>query len=589
MSTSLSEAIGPLPAQPHSGAEHQGFHKTQLLKEVRPCLDLRLDTSRLLDRGAIAADTRFNAERHFRQLLVRSGEQVSGDEVWLRVSPYFRGSLIECFDQAAHDLEPCAHTFLQIARLQDKVGFLEELASPSFSGRKAMALVWNLMAIAGIDEAFFIDGSTMLPSSGQRSACCEYGAPTALRSLGAFTDGKSWYEKQGAIAQVSQRAFRSLITEFEDDLVFEEKIVDPRMSKAKDFDKMVFERSALYVSEMQPSHRAYRSACQFLNSLPTGTFNASLSPLSEWYSSSGKLLEVMNRASSATSTTGSLGEFMSAVMAMKGCGEAHALHHEVRDRLVAGKGSIFSQYASDALIADTLPTEISCALAWAMIGSFLSLLGDFMKYPAEDAVRIFFSLLNADDEKLEAMSKEMRERVRKEEFPDEELPAKIEPMMVQIRQKVLREFENSAEIASVKVRANTNHVQIQRFLRYSKEMEILTEEPLTFVQQSLHFLTRMPLARLASAYPELIDRLTPQFQIGDETTLEELLHAARGSEREWIMFELLFGHYKHVSALFVRYLDHNPQDAIPTENVYPLFLLSKYICNQRHVFTLKLQ
>jgi hypothetical protein len=248
-----------------------------LPKELRPLIDLRIDTSRLLDREVIVADRQFNAERHLKRLLVRPDEHPSGDVVWIRVYRPFGTCFLECVDPAAHDLERCGHTFVQLDKFQNSVGFLEELAAPSFSGRKAMTLIWNLMAIGRINEALLHDGSMLLPSSSQKAACCDTGAPTYLRPLGAFTDGKSWYEKQGAIARVSQSALRSALEGFEDDLVFGEKTEDPRLPLLKDFDRMVFERCALYASEMQASRRAYLCACQFLNSLPTRAFDASLS------------------------------------------------------------------------------------------------------------------------------------------------------------------------------------------------------------------------------------------------------------------------------------------------------------------------
>ena len=573
----------------------------QPVKEVRPCFNLRVDTGRLLGREVLAAEE-FNAERHFRQLALGPDERPIGEAVWMRVSHLSSGSLIECVDPAADDLELCDHTFIQLLKVQDGIGFLEELAAPSFPGWKAINLVWNLMAISGMDETIFHDGSMLLPASGRKAPCCEYGALTDLRPLSVFTDGNSWYEKQGAIPKISLGSFSSLGGE---DVVFRS---EPRLSRCKDFDRAVFNRCALYLSEMQPSRRAYVSACNFLRSLPIGMFDASLSLLSERYPTLEKLREVIRQAALATSANGSLGELMRAVMAKKEDGEFHAIHHEIRDRLVSNRGTVLSQYISDTLLDDSLPTDLSCALALLVVNGFISLEGD---------VEAAISVMKADDDQLEAMTKKTCEefwkkivfavtkpgnahldelskksyeeiwKEAKKAFPDTPKPPVNAVLTSQIRQMIRWLCENYDEIASVKVYANSNRVQRQRYIRYNQAT--LSMDLFRLTQQALLYLVRLPMARLSSACPELVDFLKTKFQVTEETTIEELLNTSGASEKEWIMCELLQGSEKHLSTLFVRYMDHHPTERIPLEDLYPIFMLSKHICDSKGEFTLKLR
>ena len=97
------------------------------------------------------------------------------------------------------------------------------------------------------------------------------------------------------------------------------------------------------------------------------------------------------------------------------------------------------------------------------------------------------------------------------------------------------------------------------------------------------------MARLSSACPELVDFLKTKFRLTGEITIEELLNSSGASEKEWIMYELLHGSEKHLSTLFVRYMDHHPTERIPLEDVYPIFMLSKHICDSKSNFTLKLR
>jgi hypothetical protein len=275
-----------------------------------------------------------------------------------------------------------------------------------------------------------------------------------------------------------------------------------------------------------------------------------------------------------------------AVMEMKDDGKFHALHHEVRDRLVAGKGSVFSQYLADALSADTLPTEISCALAWTVLGCFLDCVRG-MGYSAEDMLGLVISMIQADDSQLEAMSKKMCADVRERFFCEGPQPSEALPLTALLRLRDLKDFETTDEIASVKACANSNHVQRQRLVRYGDE--VLTIDPLSAAQKALQYLLRLPMSRLASAYPELVDLLSSRFELREETTVEDLIHMSGSLESKWIIHELLAGYIKHVSTLFVRYLDRNPMDGLQPESLYPLFLLAKHVCRERRTFTLKLQ
>ena len=147
--------------------------------------------------------------------------------------------------------------------------------------------------------------------------------------------------------------------------------------------------------------------------------------------------------------------------------------------------------------------------------------------------------------------------------------------------------ERHDEISTVKAVANSNRLQRQRYFRYTQE-GTLSMDLFGLTQQALLYLARVPVARLSSACPALVDFLRSKFQLTNETTIEQLIGSSSNPEGELIMRELLHGCEKHLSALFVGYIDSHPVEKIPVEELYPIFMLSKHVCNNRSEFALKL-
>ncbi len=567
-----------------------------IVRAVKPCVDLRVDLSRLPDRETLLHESRLSPELRAGRMFLRSGEKdlPDGKMIWLRVLPAADQCTFELVDLLAVDLEKCQRVFALVHGFQDHVGFLSKLAAPSFPGKRAIDVLWNLMALGGMETMFFGDGSTLLASSSHAPACCDSGALTSLRSIGAFADGKSWYEMQGATGEQPAIPFQSFALAVEplaDDLLEDSKDRRILTRRPEEFDRMVFERRSFLLREFQPSLKAYRLACHFLHSLPLRTLDDGLARLSDRYPSLLRLRETLSEASSVTSCSGSVGGLVKSMMKRRDVPAYHQLHHEIRDRLVTNKESVFFPYIADVLDTQYSHDEVSCMLAWCALRQFGIDLrnGGFSQKETCDVVA---ELLDAAAAQRNAIAQRVCKDVHcrltsgadKRLGESEEIEA--EPIAKQVRKADLKHLEQSNGSPSVKMCAHSNRLQRKRWHQYATDVGDV--DAFFSAQQAIQYLVRLPLKTVQSIYPELGKRLESRFHPTDEMTVSDLMKSVDSNARGWILDELLRGANNHISALFVRYLEGHQAAKIESEKMYALFNIAKTVCDGMYSFTFRI-
>jgi hypothetical protein len=123
-------------------------------REIRPCVDIRINLRQLIDQETLKQDPSLRGERVAKRLFLPSTEKVPDQcaTVYLRILPQSDHINYELVDPLATDLQRCDYLFSQIEGLENRVGILQELAAPSFSGKQAIAVVRNVMALGDLDE-----------------------------------------------------------------------------------------------------------------------------------------------------------------------------------------------------------------------------------------------------------------------------------------------------------------------------------------------------------------------------------------------------------------------------------------------------
>lgn len=497
--------------------------ETPMPKEIRRSGDVRIDMSQILEQKAYT-EPGFFAERHARKLFVPAAKKDPADMVWLRIRP--QGDQIEYFlaDPRAHDLARCQRIFAYVIAFSEKTGCLSDFAAPSFPGKRAVTLLRNLMAITQLETLILIDGATSL-------ACCSDGALTNIRSMGAFIYGKGWYEMQGATAKIAFTTFRLFNSDNDDD-----DEIDPRLAQIKDFEQSDFQSNLLGFTEYQPSPQAYKKACSFLRSLPIKKLKNSLVTLSRAYPRIQQLQEILSKASPSSITVGHL---------LKETG-SHDLVHQVRDSIVSNKDSVFFQYITDTLQAKSASPEILGALAWCVLRTVFDYLID--THPDKKAVEMLQKLFRSESEPLDSL-------------------------VTEVRQKILKLIEEENSPPCVKICSHSTSRQRADSLQY--ETELGTSRLLLAVQSAFCYLQQLSLTELQATYPQLATTLANRFAMAPHTTIGDLLAS---SANQWVLSELIFGAYKHISRLFIRALSTS-RDA-----EYPLFMLAKYIVARHKQF-----
>ena len=177
---------------------------------LKPVVDIRLDLRKILEKEYLFTLPPSFASHQVRRLLLASDKKdpSRGNMVWLRVYPPGEDNRLhyEVADPEANDLIKSGRVFCKMMQFPNRIACLDQLSAPSFNGKKAMSLVWNLMAMASIENMIVVDGSTIL-------GCCEEGALSSLHRVEVFSKGKSWYVTQGATSKISKIVLKTLSEE----------------------------------------------------------------------------------------------------------------------------------------------------------------------------------------------------------------------------------------------------------------------------------------------------------------------------------------------------------------------------------------
>jgi hypothetical protein len=554
--------------------------------EIRPCVDIRINLRQVLDRETLEQDPFFRGERLAKRLFLPSNEKVldPSTTVYLRIQPQSDHVIYELVDPLASDLKRCDYLFSRIIGLQNCSGILEELAAPSFSGKQAIAVVRNVMALGNLDELQFADGAIRLP-------CCPPGCLTSLRLAGAFCNGKSWYEEQGAVPKISTKLFQWLALEDfyeatshqigEDSAISETKTSRPshyerlflendpdtRITKTKDLDRIAFEQCSRMQKEWQPSKKAYSKATHFLHEIQITEISDCLLRLSSKYSQLYPLYEALRESFHLGIVSEKrLGTIISELMKTKES-SSHKLLHEVIERLIADKDSIFFQYIADTFEVSKDISDTSLMLAFCVLNTFFhDLEGSLTK-----ARPILYKLLKANDSKRLLLAKE------------------IGPLREKKQAQILEALDGCTEISFVKVCSHSTKLQQERYWHYMHEIGT-TDEFLT-AQRAIQCISRQPLQQLQSVYKKLSDVLMKRFHLTEMDllngiTIENLMDSSGPTGQAWILDELLCGSLKHLSALLVQHFDKQTEKSPVSNELYELFMICKYTVRNRELFTL---
>lgn len=515
-----------------------------VLKEVRPCLDLRIDLGKVLDRKALAADPLLHGERLAHHLLLRSDEPDPKDRkiAWLRVFPQYDHDRYDLEDPLATDLEEYGYVFAKVYRLDGHVGYLDEVAAPSFHGYKAVDVIRNLMALAHIEHLFLRDGSKTLP-------CCKSGAVTPFRPLSAFMNGKSWYEMQGAtiISRAPAAAHRTF--SFEDELVFSDpdcyeflKNPGPVRAHPMDFDRIVFEWSKSY--ENPPIEAAaYTKAKDLLHSVSAKELGESLRRLGDRDPSLQQLWKTLQQASSMYPSCTLVGGLLKALKPTKEDSFEHRLLHELRDGLIPKYKTSFSECIADRLSKAVTTSEFSYALALSVLRIFMSKLRKR---------EVIDGLLKADRQQLDIMT------------------AKYQDVFVQY-----------------------SWTEEEGKITWKTEKDEELKNPFLSAHQALQHIVQIPISMLRTIYPDLAETLIKRCHLSEASivagcTIEDIIASSEPSEKEWILDKLIWeATLEDLSALFVRYMNKRELGE-RTEELCLLVMLAEYICEQTEMFVLSL-
>lgn len=528
--------------------------KISLPLELRPCVDLRINLSQILSREALLENPLFHGERLARRLFLKS-DDCPCTSIYLRIFPQSDRVIYELVDPLALDLKKCDYVFSQIFGFQNHIGFLEELAAPSFSGKQAITVLLNIMALTEIQELLLGDGSIRLP-------CCPNGPPAPLRLTEAFCRGKSWYEEQGATAKISATALRFIFTE---EGVLKENL-DARLSKTKDLDRRSFEYYTLQCQEWQPSSQAYEQATHFLHTVQITSLTSCLSQLCSKYSQLEPFYEALRQGSfRGSSSDGSVAGLLVELMKTQSP-HSHKILHELLERCVANKDSIFFHFIADKLCTSTCVDGVSLMLAFCVLGHFYQ---DVQKKVV--AARSFVNeVLKAHD----GEDNSLKEKVDQLHEKRLTLPAEL--------------LENPREISFVKVWSHATKVQLERYWSYTNN--IGTKDEFLTLQKALQYLMQIPLQQLRVAYKDLAERIMQHFHLTETDcltgiTLKSVMDSAATTGRDWIVDELMSGALKHLSRLLVQHF--RSKQPIAEDQFYAIFMLCKYVVQSHEVFAIR--
>jgi hypothetical protein len=560
-----------------SQRENQGENKntiqenneilSNITRTIQPVVDIRLDIRKILDKEYLFTLPPSFAAHQAENLLLTTKEKdpPKGSMVWLRMSPpgEERCPHYEIADPEANDLIKSNRVFCKIKQLPNRIAILEDLTAPSFTGKKAVSLIWNLMAIASIKNMIFVDGSTTL-------GCCEEGALTSLHLTEVFLKGKSWYMSQGASSKISKIAFKTLVEE----AIFgsyakaltEGEIEDSRISPTIDYDRFSERMLAVWLPEFETSVEAYQKARRFLHHLPVTHLANCISQLVTRYPSLQSLQAILQQADKESTTMGTLFQIIRDKDSREHQADTHKLLHAYRDCFVSNKDSVFFQYIVDILTQNQVSSRC-CSLAFLVLNHICSSL-QLLQVDTKEIMQIIQQLLKSP----EAASQQAE---------------KLGNLTKKCSAKFLEYLEDVSgrDPPLEKVFNHSTHISREKLVQYRMETGI--SNAFLAAQTAIQYLANIPFSSLEEICPELVQKIWAGRSSSCDT-LGALLKSLESDDaaREKIFLELLSGSIKYFSSLSIPLLNAYFTGECEEESIYELLMIAKHLCEKKNSFAL---
>jgi hypothetical protein len=549
-------------------------------RELKAHFSVRINLSTLFEKAQLDCMPKKLSENLHRELFLKAKDvdPQAGQLVWMKLLPERDGYHVEFTDPHTNDLAECSHTFCRIEVFPGKEAILEEFTSPSFSSTKAMSLVWNFMKMARIENMLFSDISTI-------PGCCEHGALTSLHLVQIFIYQQSWFAKHNAKSEGKLDKFQYLFEEDEvDELdnVLQGKSLDGRASPTLDYD--------LFRSKFLPrflenwaSNSSYEAASCFLHTLTVNDLINSISPLIRRYPGLNELKNLCSTMCTILSIPQSItvGKFLKITIEKGMHNKATIMHefmHECRDTIVSNKNSEFFQYMLDEL--DKTPREVSprtLAFAFLIIDNFSDIIKRLLN-PSLDPTTIIHELFKMSEEEANDLV-----NTKAQDF----LHQRAQDNFLDMLEKSVGHSYVSAKIV-----ANSTRHSREKWVEYSEETGF--NEPYSAVYSAIRYLSSLTIKDLKQIYPEFIQPWLDRYSIlampqqQNMTIANIVILVADPKVQRKFLDELVRGAMKHLSTFTEKLLDNHLEDP-KAEDVYELFMLSKYICKKGDPFVLQLQ
>lgn len=595
-------------------------------RSLAACTYVRINLCNLLPREELFKLPASHAECLVERLLVRSSDPPPPIKniVWMRICPQRESINYEFYDPAARDLIDCGFIFGRIIGYAHNEAMLYQFSAPSFSGKKAMLMIWNFMAMARMENILFTDVSTML-------ACCKTGALTSLHLSEVIMKGKSWYETQGATSHISKTAFRVL---FNKEFVqarygkaLRGDLRDKRLRPTLDYDKFSDQCLNLYL-ESQTSKDAYKKARHFLNSTRVEDLCNSTQSLASSYPELGQFSGFLKKAADVLGNPKTVGNLLSTVIGRGHTSvqdasqdelpepqhdeeheKIHELMHDVRDRVVSNKESVFFRYITNNLRKSMGRVSYSsCVFAFIILDNFLkkikglndSALNSFLNSPTPESKSAATpsSSSSSKDSPKSARPEGAKLKVTQVIYnilqPEVAEVEGIKNVTKRVCDAFLRMIENRpSSPVSAKICTNSNRHNREKWMEYSEETGI--SDDLLATQIAIQYLASLALNELGLIYPDLISAWETRYPMLKNNTwrftIADLIDAVQLDEvgADELFDDLFRGAIKHASHLSLTVFK-NYEESLETDlkSTYELFMISKYLCKRTELFALYL-
>ncbi|MDB6080983.1 MAG: hypothetical protein JWO53_255 [Chlamydiia bacterium] len=249
----------------------QEMHKTKqyrsylgrTLQVLQPNFFLQIDLNKLRSLAEIRQLDRDKQLRgnytieDFRRGLWVDNQSVEGPRVWMQYRPSSDGAIYEFIDPKAKILERCHYIFCRIV-IQGKGARFRGFSGPSFPGKLAIQMIWNVMLLTNVRDIALQDVSTHL-------SCCKDEPSVSLHIFNIIKQqGMSWYVEHGATQKVSWDKVRSYLEVEEIDDKFAEALTNNDIgAPSVGYDSF----ASSYLNSLRSSltkEDTYLQACEFL-------------------------------------------------------------------------------------------------------------------------------------------------------------------------------------------------------------------------------------------------------------------------------------------------------------------------------------